>query len=161
MSIPPPCFPFLHSRHSSSRSSKSYRSLTLKYEKIFVSGHPTKSRRLIFSLSANISYSLILRSQLPTPALAARPTLHKCNAAKEKFLFSLQKQTWIIKRTLSIWIIIILQYSGDTRCGHRPMGGHSREGRTQGCQVDIYNLSKLQLNSFLFSLTQPRIRMCL
>ena len=79
--------------------------ISYKPTKNFVSGHPGKSARLIFFSSANISYSLILRSQLPTPALAARPTLHKCNAAKEKFVFSLQKQTWIIKRTLSIWII--------------------------------------------------------
>ena len=101
-----PCFPFLHSRHSSrsSKSLKYWKSHIKIYDNFFCPPRTSDqiSSRLLFSRLANISYSLILRSQLPTPALAAWPTLPKCSAAKKKFLSSAQKQTWIIKRTLSI-----------------------------------------------------------
>ena len=99
-----------------------------------------------FSMPADISYSVILRSQLLTPVLAAWPTLSAMQHRKS--FYSLQKQTWTIKGTLSIRIII-WHYSGDSWCSHGSMGGHSGEGRAQGCKVKIfYNLSYTYTNWF-------------
>ena len=136
-----PCFPFLHSRHSS-RSSKS-----LKYWKSHIKIYGNFF--CPWDIRPNLLSPLILKTRqhilFPDPQ---KSTSHSCpgrlantsqvQCSKEKFLYSAQKQTWIIiKRTLSIWIIIIWQYSGDAWCGHGPMGGHSGEGGAQGCQVDF------------------------
>ena len=132
------CFPFLLSRHSS-------RSNLLKVSFHTLNMTTALSPDILqnlpdpFSMPADISYSVILRSQLLTTVLAAWPSLSAMQHRKS--FYSLQKQTWTIKGTLSIRIII-WHYSGDTWCSHGSMGGHSGEGRAQGCKVNIfYNLS--------------------